>query len=703
MKKFRDYNTYFKLLILIISTSVLFFLLYVALYVYTTKQENNLYKTTQKQYYNEVSSIIKLYSKTPISTIIDITFWNELKKFTESKDENWYKAHVASQFETYEVDYLGVHDIEGQFIVKTSNSKIKTKNFIPKEVMTRLYQSKLMRFYMKIPEGVIEVFGATIHPSNDPKKNKTKPSGYFFMARLLDQSYFKNLGEISSSEVKLVALNSKSNVEVDALEAIVKLKGYNQTDLANLVFKRSFNLHFRNTKEILVVLILASFINIFIYLYFSRKWIYKPLKTITNVLETGNETSIAVLKNQPGEFGYIGNLFEENNYQRKQLELSKEKAEESDKLKSSFLANLSHEIRTPMNAIVGFSDLLNEPNLSDKSKQEYLKIIKNCGINLVSIIEDLIEMSKIDSKQISPNYKGIDLDACVKELFETIRVTIPNDKELDLYFVENKTSISNNILTDEVKLKQIIVNLISNAIKYTVKGKVTFGYQINEEDKNIEFIVKDTGLGIDEGNLKVIFDRFRRIEDEFSVALSGLGLGLAISKAYIEMLGGTISVHSKIKVGSEFKFTIPLIYDESIPIPILNQINVLNVAVKQNYQTILVAEDDNINFLLIKRILELKKYKVLRAINGQEAVDICRENVDIHLVLMDIKMPVLNGFEAFKIINSFNPKLPVIAQTAYASVEDYEKIMELGFTAYVSKPLDKEKIFEIIDSIFHKS
>ncbi|TRX16087.1 ATP-binding protein [Flavobacterium franklandianum] len=702
MKKFRDYNTYFKLLILIISTSVLFFLLYVALYVYTTKQENNLYKTTQKQYYNEVSSIIKLYSKTPISTIIDITFWNELKKFTESKDENWYKANVASQFETYEVDYLGVHDIEGQFIVKTSNSKIKTKNFIPKEVMTRLYQSKLMRFYMKIPEGVIEVFGATIHPSNDPKKNKTKPSGYFFMARLLDQSYFKNLGEISSSEVKLVALNSKSNVEVDALEAIVKLKGYNQTDLANLVFKRSFNLHFRNTKEILVVLILASFINIFIYLYFSRKWIYKPLKTITNVLETGNETSIAVLKNQPGEFGYIGNLFEENNYQRKQLELSKEKAEESDKLKSSFLANLSHEIRTPMNAIVGFSDLLNEPNLSDKSKQEYLKIIKNCGINLVSIIEDLIEMSKIDSKQISPNYKGIDLDACVKELYETIRVTIPNDKELDLYFVENKTCISNNILTDEVKLKQIIVNLISNAIKYTVKGKVTFGYQINEEDKNIEFIVKDTGLGIDEGNLKVIFDRFRRIEDEFSVALSGLGLGLAISKAYIEMLGGTISVHSKIKVGSEFKFTIPLIYDESIPIPIPNQINVLNVAVKQNYQTILVAEDDNINFLLIKRILELKKYKVLRAINGQEAVDICRENVDIHLVLMDIKMPVLNGFEAFKIINSFNPKLPVIAQTAYASVEDYEKIMELGFTAYVSKPLDKEKIFELIDSIFYR-
>jgi signal transduction histidine kinase len=567
--------------------------------------------------------------------------------------------------------------------------------------MTRLFQSKLMRFYMKIPEGVVEVFGATIHPSNDPKKNKTKPSGYFFMARVLEQSYFKNIGNISSSDIKLVALNSTSNVEVDALEAVIKLKDFKQADVANLVFKRSFNLHFKNTKQILIVLILASLINIFIYLYFSRKWIYQPLKIITDVLETGNETSISVLKNQPGEFGYIGNLFEENNYQRKLLELSKEKAEESDKLKSSFLANLSHEIRTPMNAIIGFSDLLNEPNLSDASKQEYLKIIKNCGINLVSIIEDLIEMSKIDSKQISPNYKGIDLDACVKELYETIKVTIPNDKDLELYFIENEARIPKNILTDEIKLKQVIVNLISNAIKYTEKGAVTFGYQINEKDKTIVFTVKDTGLGIDEENLKVIFDRFRRIEDEFSAELSGLGLGLAISKAYIEMLGGTISVKSQIKVGSEFTFTIPLIYDLSSPIQ--NQINKVNVEVKPNYQTILVAEDDNINFLLIKKILELKKYKVLRAVNGQEAVDMCRENSDIHLVLLDIKMPVLNGFEAFKIIHSFNPQLPIIAQTAYASVEDYEKIMQLGFTAYVSKPLDKEKIYELINSIFYNN
>ncbi|HWR94535.1 MAG TPA: ATP-binding protein [Flavobacterium sp.] len=700
MKTFRDLNTYYKLLVLIISTSVLFFLLYVALYIYTTKQESKVYEATQKQYDSEVSSIIKLNSKTLISTIIDITFWDQLTFFTNSKNKKWYDTYIASQFETYEADYLGVYDVDNQFIIKTSNSKIITKEFIPKEVMTGLYKSKLMRFYMKIPEGVVEVFGATIHPSNDPKKNKTKPSGYFFMARLLDQNYFKNLGTISSSDIELVELNSTRRVEGNDIESFVKLKDYNNADVANLVFKRSFNLHFKNTKEILVVLILASLINIFIYLYFSRKWIYKPLKIITTILEKGSETSIAVLKNEPGEFGYIGNLFEENNYQRKQLELSKEKAEESDKLKSSFLANLSHEIRTPMNAIVGFSDLLNEPNLSDESKQEYLKIIKNCGINLVSIIEDLIEMSKIDSKQIIPNYKGFDLDVCVKELYETIKVTIPNDKELELCFIENEKSIPKNILTDEIKLKQVIVNLISNAIKYTEKGKITLGYQIHEKEKIIEFTVKDTGLGIDEKNLKVIFDRFRRIEDEFSAELSGLGLGLAISKAYVEMLGGKISVKSEKNIGSVFSFTIPLIYDKTISNSIPNA--KINLEVNPNRETILVAEDDNINFLLLKRILQLKKYKVLRAVNGQEAVDICRENQEIRLVFMDIKMPILSGIEAFKIIHSFNPKLPVIAQTAYASVEDYERIIQFGFSGYVSKPLEKEKIYDLLDSIFSK-
>ena len=698
MKALFNLNTYFKLLLLIISTSVLFFLLYISLYAYTNQQEKHVYKSTFAQYNNEVNSLLELNSKTYSATIVDVTFWDDLVLFTKTKNKTWYKNYVAAEFESYEVDYIGIYDLNQQLITKTSTNKINAINFVPGKAMVQLNKSKFIRYYTKIPEGVIEVFGATIHPSNDPKKNKSKPSGYFFMARLLDISYFKNIEKISASNVSLVNVNYFEEVEDDLVVVKVNLKDWNNKLVANLLFKRPFNLNFKHTKEILTIIIIASIINILIYLYYSKRWVYKPLKLIKSILETGNDDSIFKLKNTPGEFGYIGNLFEENGYQRKQLEVSKQKAEESDQLKSSFLANLSHEIRTPMNAIIGFSDLLITDNLTENTKLEYLQIIRNSGANLVSIIEDLIEMSKIDAKQITPKYKGIDIDKCLNELFETIKVTIPNEKKIDFYILDNTNAIKKNILTDEIKLKQILINLITNAIKFTDTGFVAFGYNCNEKEKNIEFVVKDSGLGIDKKNLKVIFDRFRRIDDDFSVELSGLGLGLSITKAYVEMLGGTITVLSTFGSGSVFSFTIPLEYDNSETIVDLKKSR--NISANVGNQTILIAEDDNINFLLLKKILELKKYIVLRAVNGKEAVDMCHDNPDIDLVFMDIKMPILNGFEAFEIIKKIKPTLPVIAQTAYSSIEDKEKIIHAGFNDYITKPLDKEKIFELLAMIF---
>ena len=698
MKVFFNLNTYFKLLLLIISTGVVFFLLYTSLYAYTIQQEKHVHKSTVVQYNNEVKSIFDLNSKTYSATIVDVTFWNDLVEFTKTKNETWYKKYVAAEFESYEVDYIGVFDLDHHLITKTSTSKIKTINFIPGGIMTKLNKSKFIRFYTRVPEGVVEVFGATIHPSDDPKKNKSKPSGYFFMARLLDSFYFKNIEKISTSKVSLVTGNDLEEVDKDLVVVKVNLRDWNNKLIAKLVFKRPFNLNFKSTKEILTIIIIASIITILIYLYYSKKWVYKPLKLITSILETGDECSITKLKNAPGEFGYIGNLFEENGHQRKQLEIEKQKAEESDKLKSSFLANLSHEIRTPMNAIIGFTDLLITDDLTENTKQEYLQIIKNSGNNLVSIIEDLIEMSKIDAKQITPKFKGVNIQKCLNELFETIRVTIPKEKKIDFYILETTTVVEKNILTDEIKLKQILINLITNAIKFTDNGFVAFGYNFNEKDGSLEFTVKDSGLGIDKKNLKVIFDRFRRIEDDFSIELSGLGLGLSITKAYVEMLGGTITVLSTLGSGSVFSFTIPLEYDNTERIA--NFKVPKNISANLGSQTILIAEDDNINFLLLKKILELKKHTVLRAVNGQEAVEMCRVNLDINLVFMDIKMPIMNGFEAFEIIKIVKPNLPVIAQTAYSSIEDKEKIIHAGFTDYITKPLDKEKIFELLAVIF---
>ena len=698
MKKTGNINTYYKLLLLIVATSLFFLLLYASLYLYTIQEEKQFYKSTFNQYKNEVNSLLKLNSETPIATIIDVTFWDALVKYTKTRDENWYEKSVASQFETYNMDYIGVYDSNNNLIKKTNSSKIKTDNFIQKEIMVQLYKSKITRFYLRIPEGIIEVFGATIHPSNDPKKNKSKPSGFFFMVRLLDKQFLENLNQITSSKVSLEEVNHINKAEEDLVSVNVNLKDYKNNSISKLTFKRVFNLNFKNTKEILYIVILASLLNIIICLYFTKRWVYNPLKLITSILETGSLFAIGSLKRTKGEFGYIGNLFEENSNQRKQLEISKHKAEESDKLKSSFLANLSHEIRTPMNAIVGFSDLLNNPDLDENDKSEYLRIINRSGINLVSIIEDLIEMSKIDALQIKPKYKGINLNKCIKELYETIKVTIPKEKQFDFFVIECQNPIKKYLLTDVVKLKQILVNLIANAIKFTDKGSISFGYEIDENDRTVVFTVKDTGRGIDEKNLKAIFDRFLRVEDHFHAESNGLGLGLAISKAYIEMLGGSINVKSSFGNGSIFTFKIPLVFEESEK-KVKNNIKASFDSNSGN-ETILIAEDDNINFLLLKKILQLRNYTILRANNGQEAVDICAVNKDIDLVFMDVKMPVMNGLDAFAIIKETNPDLIVIAQTAYSSAEDQEMILNLGFKNYITKPLKREKIFELLDGFF---
>ncbi len=698
MKKIVALNTYFKLLLLIVGTSVLFLILYLSLYVYTIQQEKEVYKTTYDQYNSEVSSLFELNSKTHIATIKDVTYWTDLVRFIASKDKKWFDENIVKEFETYEVDYIGIYGLDRQLINKVTTSQIKTTDFLPKSVFDQLYKDKLMRFYIQIPEGIVEVFCATIHTSDDPKKVKTLPAGYFIMARLINQPFLDNVNSISNSKTTLVSASILPSEDLETVIIYKKLKNWRKENVGQLAFERSFNLDFKSTKKILTIIIIAFIINVMVYLYFSKKWVYSPLRIITSVLETGNQDAIDELKAEPGEFGYIGNLFEENNNQRKQLEISKKKAEESDHLKSSFLANLSHEIRTPMNAIIGFSDLLNDEKLSENDKSEYIKIIRNSGSNLVSIIEDLIEMSKIDAQQITPKMIGFDIDACCQELYESIKVTIPSEKKVALKLIKQSSPISQKILTDKTKLQQVITNLITNAIKYTEKGTVEFGFRIDEKNHKIWFNVKDSGVGIDEKNLKVIFDRFRRVEDDFSVELSGLGLGLAISKAYVEMLGGTISVTSKVGEGSTFEFSIPLQYDLSKAEEIVPE---TTIDLEANHdKVILVAEDDNINFLLLKKMLQLRNYTIIRAVNGQEAVTICSTNPAINLVFMDIKMPIMDGYAAFEKIKMFLPNMPIIAQTAHSSIEDKERVMQAGFTDYITKPLDKEKIFTVIDTVF---
>ncbi|MFN3754378.1 ATP-binding protein [Flavobacterium sp.] len=643
--------------------------------------------------------LLDLESKPILVAINNDTNWDEFVNFIATKDNKWYNETIDNELEIYDAEYLGAYDAQKNFIIRTPTPKIKTLDFIPKQAMDLLNSEGIKKFYLKIPEGIVEVTGAAIHPSDDPLKNKTKTSGYFFVVRLMDQEYIENLEHITNAKVQFLATDKKTKQAENVISSAFVLKDFNGKILGQLLFKRSFEVYFKNTINLLYVIIVAFFVSLLINLIYTRRLVYYPLDLVRRVLETGNKKAIKLLKESNGEFRDIGNLFEENNNQKLELISAKIKAEESDRLKSSFLANLSHEIRTPMNAINGFTDLILNTDINETEKVEYLNVIEKSGKNLVSIIDDLIEMSKIDSNQISPNYTVVNLESCVNELYETVKVTIPK-KSIEFILIKSSMPAEFNIITDDIKLKQVIINLLTNAIKFTDTGMVTFGYEIDEKNEQIHFTIRDTGLGIDEQEHQNIFDRFKRVDSDVSIKVGGLGLGLAISKAYVELLGGTITLESKVGEGSTFYFSIPLQYAKVENIMVRSIDNHENI--KTENKLILIAEDDNINFLLFQKMMQHKNYEIIRAINGREAVEICLGNANIDLVLMDIKMPIMNGFEAIEQIQPMRPNLPIIAQTAYSSSEDKAKIEEAGFTDYITKPLDRERLFELLTKYLEK-
>jgi signal transduction histidine kinase/CheY-like chemotaxis protein len=660
--------------------------------------EKQVHADSEQQFQSQISQLLEMNAKPTEVYINTDTNWDEFVAFVKNKDIAWYDNIIAKELAIYKADYMVAYDAQKQLVTNTTTPKINTTVSIPPQAMTYLDKKGLSRFFIATPSGVAEVFGASVHPSFDLHKDKTPSSGYFFVVRLLDESYIESLEKLTGSNIRLANSYKEPAYNPNCIATVIRLSDTTHKTVGCLYFDRKFEVYFENTTTILYLIIFTFIINLLLTLILTRHWLYYPLYLIRNVLETGSKKSIGELKNTTGEFRYIGNLFEENNKHKKELINAKIKAEESDHLKSSFLANLSHEIRTPMNAINGFTDLLMTTKLTDSEKTEYLRVIDKSGKNLVSIIDDLIEMSKIDSNQVTPNYSSINLMTCVQEVYNTIKITIPKTKNVTLLVPEINTHPLRNIITDETKLKQVLTNLITNGIKYTEKGTVTFGFTIKEKSKTIRFYVKDTGQGISPENQQFIFDRFKRIDTDLAIREGGLGLGLAISKAYVEILKGNISLKSRIGKGSEFSFTIPFEYDREAVIPATPLVSKIEHH-DTKAATVLIAEDDNINFLLLQKIMKLRDYTIIRAVNGQEAVTVCLENPDISIVLMDIKMPVMNGFQALEVIREFRPSLPIIAQTAYASKEDEERIFAAGFTNYITKPLNKERLFAILEGI----
>lgn len=421
----------------------------------------------------------------------------------------------------------------------------------------------------------------------------------------------------------------------------------------------------------------------------DREILYTTWRDITERKKADQELRQMNVKLAKLNAGYL-ELNKEIERKNEELRIAIGKAEESDKLKSAFLANMSHEIRTPMNGILGFADLLLTPGLSHEDMASFIGIINTCSAQLMALINDIIDISRIEAGQITISKSSVSMRKLMSDLYSISS----KNPQLRAMLVAPEISPEEELFFsgDEVRLRQVMLNLISNAIKFTKQGSIEFGYILL--NSIIRFYVKDTGIGIDPANHEVIFKRFRQVNSSVSREQGGTGLGLAISKALVEQMGGAITLESELGKGSVFTVDLPFeklgatgnTLAENAP---------SDAIVRFPGKRILVAEDDDTNFTLVKMMLKYSGCEIVRAYNGKEAVDMATGwNPD--LILMDIKMPVMDGLEATRSIRKEMPTLRIIAVTAFALSDDKNRALDAGCDDYISKPITQKKLFEII-------
>ncbi len=435
-----------------------------------------------------------------------------------------------------------------------------------------------------------------------------------------------------------------------------------------------------------------------------------PLRTEEWIINTGGERrlmdTLKVLNydsagNPIGIVGISRDVTEKEEMQQKYIE-AKEKAEEADRLKTAFLANMSHEIRTPMNSIVGFSSLLAEEDLTPEERVEFIQHINQGSETLLTLINDIIDIAKIEAGQLMVTFEPYNVRDMMDDLYLTHAELLKTRGKEHITLVRELSKLPGGdiILTDPFRLKQVMTNLLVNAVKFTDNGSITYGYRL--EGDYLVFYVQDTGIGISDEGKKVIFERFRQ-ENRYGVRhQGGTGLGLAISRHIVQLLGGDISVDSEPGMGALFTFRIPYNPDTGAG---LGERGGNSTTFSMNWETstILVVEDLDVHFNYIRSALLRTGINVERAVSGKESIDFCRNNPDIDVVLMDIKLPDMDGYAATAEIRQFRPNLPVIAQSAYNVAGEELKCIESGCSAYIWKPIKLKQLLEVVGRFVENS
>jgi PAS domain S-box-containing protein len=437
----------------------------------------------------------------------------------------------------------------------------------------------------------------------------------------------------------------------------------------------------------------------------------------TKILSSGKlEKTVNLLWHLSKEISNLGysilKLSKDISEQKKleyQLTIAKEKAEESDRLKTAFLASMSHEIRTPMNAIIGFTDLLSDPDFSKEEKDEFIELVNNNGNILLRLIDDIIDIAKIEAGEFNVDETECHVNKIISEVIVASKDNLKRQGKETIELTSYLASSSENfaIISDPTRFRQIITNLIGNAQKFTMTGKIEVGYLIKNNDillgdeLFIQFYVKDTGIGIPEEKREIIFDRFKQADDTVSKKYGGTGLGLTITKKLVNLMGGEIWVESEVGKGSTFYFTLPYKPIESKE-EFLESTDKKLDHIDLSGKTILIVEDVESNFNLLKTVLTKNNAKIIWAKDGKQAVDFCRAK-SVDLVLMDIKLPILDGYNATERIKQTTKNIPIIAITAYARENDKLKSIQAGCDEYIPKPIKTDLLFALINKYLFKA
>ena len=409
---------------------------------------------------------------------------------------------------------------------------------------------------------------------------------------------------------------------------------------------------------------------------------------------------ISPLLNDAGEITHFVGITEDITEKRQMLHemiIAKEKAEAADKLKSAFINNISHEVRTPLNGILGFTEMLVNSEYSNENKAAFMDIIKKSSTRLLNTITGYMDISMLVSGNVEVHNNRFSINTMLEELKEEFLEACA-EKNLELRIQKPLSANDLELNVDKELLYKIWVQLLGNAVKYTPSGSISFGYR--REKDGISFFITDTGIGMDQDETRYIFDYFRQGDDSQTRAFDGSGLGLSIARELVKLFKGTLTVESEKNVGSTFTFTVPV--DESKAEVQRPEIRIGQPGWKSK-PVILVAEDDDFNYKYLDIILKKAGYDILRAVNGKDAVDLCHSDEEINLVLMDMKMPVMGGLEATSRIKSFLPGMPIVAVTAYVSSNDENEAYLAGCSHFLSKPVNKTKLIELIESILGKN